>query len=110
MNGPFSNAPPPAPPAIPVEFQALCPAPQLLPGESLDQYRALQAAIFQDIAPRSAIECLLAIDIAELSWEMQRYRVLRHRLLNTYRQKAIEMALRRIDMVAIAPDVQDMAE
>lgn len=78
--------------------------------KSLDQYRALQAVIFQDIAPRSAIEWLLAIDIAALSWEMQRYRVLRHRLLNTYRQKAIEMALRRIDMVAIAPDLQDMAE
>lgn len=36
--------------------------------------------------------------------------MLRHRLLNTYRQKAIEIALRRIDMVGIAPDLQDMAE
>lgn len=110
MNAPFSKATPPAASAIPAEFQALSPAPQLLPGESLDHYRALQACIFQDIAPRSAIEWLLAIDVAELSWEMQRYRVLRHRLLTTYRQKAIEIALRRVDMVAIAPHLQDMAE
>ncbi|MGY3508901.1 hypothetical protein [Bradyrhizobium lupini] len=41
---------------------------------------------------------------------MQRYRVLRHRLLNTYRHKAIEMTLRRIDVVGIAPDFQNGAE
>src|SRR4051794_4718578 len=103
MNGPSSNVTPPTTSAISVEFQALCPAPQLLPGESIDHYRALQTVIFRDIAPQSAIEWLLAIDVAELSWDMQRYRVLRHRLLNTYRQQAIEMALRRIDMVPIAP-------
>lgn len=110
MNGPFSNAPPLAASAISVEFQALCPAPQLLPGESIDHYRALQAAIFQDIAPQSAIEWLLAIDVAELSWEIQRYRILRHKLLESYRQKAIEMTLRRIDVAGIAPDFKDAAE
>lgn len=41
---------------------------------------------------------------------MQRYRILRHRLLSTYRQKAIEMTLRRIDVAGIAPDFQDVAE
>ncbi|WP_244611936.1 hypothetical protein [Bradyrhizobium amphicarpaeae] len=95
---------------MPSEFEALCPSPQLLPGESIDQYHALQAAIFRDLDPRSAIEWLLAIDIAELSWEMQRYRTLRHRLLNTYRQKAIEITLRRIDVVGIAPEFQDAAK
>lgn len=94
---------------VPSEFEALCPSPQLLPGENIDQYRAIQAAIFRDISPQSAIEWLLAIDIAELSWEMQRYRVLRHRLLTTYRQKAIEMTLRRIDVTGIAADFQDVA-
>ncbi len=109
MNGPF-NAPAPTASAIPIEFQALCPAPQLLPGESIDHYRAVQAAIFQDIAPQSAIEWLLAIDVAELSWEIQRYRILRHKLLESYRQKAIEMTLRRIDVAGIAPDFKDAAE
>lgn len=96
--------------ALPSEFEALCPLPQLLPGENIDQYHALQAAIFRDLGPQSAIEWLLAIDIAELSWEMQRYRLLRHRLLSTYRQKAIEMTLRRIDVAGIVPHFQNAAE
>jgi len=87
--------------SLPPSFQALCPPPQLLPGESIDHYQALQAAIFQDLAPHTAIEWLLAIDIAELSWEMQRYRVLRHRLLVAYRQRAVESTLRRIDVAGV---------
>ncbi|WP_247367163.1 hypothetical protein [Bradyrhizobium sp. 18] len=110
MNGPVSLPPPQSAIVLPSEFEALCPPPQLLPGENIDHYHAVQAAIFRDIDPQSAIEWLLAIDIADLSWEMQRYRVLRHRLLSTYRQKAIEMTLRRIDMAGIAPDFQDVAE
>lgn len=70
----------------------------------------LRQAIFADLAPRSAIEWLLAIDIAELSWEIQRYRLLRHKLLETCRQKAIEATLRRIDLVGIRPECQDEAE
>ncbi|MGY8678198.1 hypothetical protein Q2941_10290 [Bradyrhizobium sp. UFLA05-153] len=96
--------------ALPVEFEVLAPPPLLLPGEQLDHYQALRQAIFADLAPRSAIEWLLAIDVAELSWEIQRYRVLRHKLLETYRQKAIEAALRRIDMVGIDPDFEREAE
>ncbi|MCK1429548.1 MULTISPECIES: hypothetical protein [unclassified Bradyrhizobium] len=110
MNGPFSNATPATTSAIPVEFQVLCPAPQLLPGESIEQHRALQAVIFRDIAPQSGIEWLLAIDVAELSWEMQRYRILRHKLLESYRQKAIEMTLRRIDVPGIVPDFKNDGE
>ncbi|WP_247460669.1 hypothetical protein [Bradyrhizobium sp. 62] len=106
----MSNATPATTSAIPAEFQALCPAPQLLPGESIDHYRALQTVIFRDIAPQSAIEWLLAIDVAELSWEMQRYRILRHKLLESYRQKAIEMTLRRIDVPGIVPDFKHDAE
>ncbi|WP_448041530.1 hypothetical protein [Bradyrhizobium liaoningense] len=110
MNGPANLAQPQSASVLPSQFEALCHSPQLLPGENIDQYYALQAAIFRDLAPQSAIEWLFAIDIAELSWEMQRYRVLRHRLLNTYRQKAIEMTLRRVDFAGIAPEFQDIAE
>lgn len=35
---------------------------------------------------------------------------LRHRLLNTYRQKAAEISLRRIDVAGIAPELQGIAE
>ncbi|BBO03834.1 MULTISPECIES: hypothetical protein [Bradyrhizobium] len=96
--------------ALPVELEALAPPPLLLPGEQLEHYQALQQAIFADLAPRSAIEWLLAIDIAELSWDIQRYRMLRHKLLETYRQTAVEAALRRIDMVGIDPEFEAEAE
>lgn len=110
MNGPVSLPQPHSASILPSQFQALCPPSQLLPGENIDHYHAVQAAIFGDIEPQSAIEWLLAMDIAELSWEVQRYRILRHRLLKTYRQKAIEITLRRVDVAGIAPDFQDAAE
>lgn len=92
------------------ELEALCPPPQLLPGENLEHYHTLQAAIFCDLAPQSAIEWLLAIDIVELSWEMQRYRMLRQRVLAVYRQRAVEISLRRIDIAAIAPEIREQAK
>ena len=110
MNGPFQTAQQLTATVLPAEFEVLAPPPLLLPGENLDHYQALRQAIFADLAPRSAIEWLLAIDVAELSWEIQRYRVLRHKLLETYRQKAIEAALRRIDIVGIAPEFEEEAE
>jgi hypothetical protein len=110
MNAPFQTAQQLIVSALPAEFEALAPPPLLLPGENLERYHALRQAIFADLAPRSAIEWLLAIDVAELSWEIQRYRVLRHKLLETYRQKAIEAALRRIDIVGIAPEFEEEAE
>jgi hypothetical protein len=110
MNGPFQTAQQLPATALPVEFEVLAPPPLLLPGESLDHYTTLRQAIFADLAPRSAIEWLLAIDVAELSWEIQRYRCLRHKLLETQRQQAIAAALRRIDLVGIAPEFNDEAE
>lgn len=47
--------------------------------------------------------------MVELSREIQRYRILRNRLLTTYRQKAIEAALRHVDMAGIAPEFEDKA-
>jgi hypothetical protein len=110
MNGPFQTAQQLTATVLPVEFEVLAPPPLLLPGEKLERYQALRQAIFADLAPRSAIEWLLAIDVAELSWEILRYRLLRHKLLETYRQKAIEAALRRIDMIGIAPEFDEDAE
>lgn len=110
MNGPFPTAHQLTATALPIEFEAFAAPPLLLPGERLEHYQMLQQAIFADLAPRSAIEWLLAIDFAELSWEIQRYRLLRHKLLESYRQKAIEAALRRIDLVGIGPEWQDEAE
>lgn len=41
---------------------------------------------------------------------MRRYRILRHKLLESYRQKAIEMTVRRIDVPSIVPDLKKDAE
>ncbi|WP_198293684.1 hypothetical protein [Bradyrhizobium sp. WSM2793] len=103
MNGPVNLPQPQSVSVLPPRFEALCPPPQLLPGENIDNYQTLQAVIFRDPDPQSAIEWLLAIDVVELSWEMQRHRVLRHRPLSTYRKKAGEMTLRRVDLAGIAP-------
>ncbi|MBB4379881.1 hypothetical protein [Bradyrhizobium sp. SBR1B] len=110
MNGLFQTAGELTVTALPVEFESLAPPPLLLPGEQLEHYQALRQAIFTDLAPRSAIEWLLAIDVAELSWDIQRYRMLRHKLLESYRQKAVEAALRRIDIIGIDPNFEDQAE
>jgi hypothetical protein len=72
-----------------------------LPGESMENYLLLRQAIFAEVAPRSAIEWLLTIDIVELSWEIQRYRLLRHKLLERSRQQAIADALCQIDLIGI---------
>ncbi|MCJ9734179.1 hypothetical protein [Bradyrhizobium sp. PRIMUS42] len=110
MNGLFQTARELTATAVPVEFEALAPPPRLLPGEQLEHYHALRQAIFADLAPQSAIEWLLAIDVAELSWDIQRYRMLRHKLLETYRQRAVEATLRRIDLVGIYPEFEAEAE
>jgi hypothetical protein len=94
---------------LPVELATFDTPPLLLPGEELEHYRSFRQAVFTDIAPQSAIEWLLAIDVAEASWEIQRYRSLRQRLLEVYRQKAIEAALNRIDLAGIAPELRSKA-
>ncbi len=95
---------------MPAELEILAPTPLLLPGESREQYETLRQMIFADIAPQSTVEWLLATDVAELSWEIRRYRLLRHKLLDNYRQKAIEAALRAIDLVAIPEPNREAAE
>jgi hypothetical protein len=48
--------------------------------------------------------CILSSHHDFTAWEIQDCRILRHRLLATYRQKAIESALSRNDMAEIAPE------
>jgi hypothetical protein len=45
----------------------------------------------------------------QLSWDFQRYRILRHKTLESYRQKAIEQALRQIDCVGIPAAFENAA-
>jgi hypothetical protein len=58
-------------------LEAFARPPSLLPGERVEEYEALRTAIFCEIAPQCGIEWLLTIDLVELSWDIQRYRLLR---------------------------------
>lgn len=110
MNAPpFNNAQNLTPSNLPAEFESLSAPPLLLPGESLEKYKLMRQAILTDLAPRNVIEWLLAVDVVELSWEIQRYRVLRHKLLDHYREKAIEQTLRHIDLAELPPEMEDAA-
>ena len=104
MNGPVAAARQLAFTALPFEFEALMPPPQLLPGENLEHYQLLRQAIFAELAPKSFVEWLIAIDIADLSWDIRRYGFLRQKLLQDHRHHAVEAALRRIDLAGIAPE------
>jgi hypothetical protein len=104
MNAPFNSAQSLTLSNLPAEFESLSVPPLLLPGESLERYELMRQAIFADLAPRTAIEWLLAIDVVELSWEIQRYRVLRHKLLDHYRENAVEQTLRHIDLAELPPE------
>lgn len=109
MKAPFNTAQSPTLSNLPAEFASLSVAPLMLPGESLEKYELMRQAIFADLAPRTAIEWLLAIDVVELSWEIQRYRVLRHKLLDHHRENAIEQVLSYIDLAELPPDMEDAA-
>jgi hypothetical protein len=88
-----------APPSQ-MDLAVLAPNPSLLPGESLERYQFMRQAILADIAPQSAIEWLLVIDVVELSWEIERYRLLKRKVLDLFRRQAIEQGLLRIDLFA----------
>ncbi len=75
-------------------YEAITPPPLLLPGERLKDYQTLRRAIIEEITPTSTIEWLLTIDVVEISWELQRYRKLRHKMLEKSRQYAIANALK----------------
>src|SRR6202158_6595335 len=109
MNGPANIQPDRPNNQAPARFDAITTSPTLLPGERLEDYEALRGMIVCEIAPQSGIEWLWTMDLVELSWDIQRYRALRYKVLEMYRQNAIESALRRIDAAGIPTTWQDDA-
>ena len=109
MNAPFNTPQELAASLLPAEFESLSPPPLLLRGEAHEKYQLMRQAIFAELAPHSLIEWLLAIDVVELSWDVQRYRMLRHKLLEHYREKAIEQCLRHIDLLGIPSGAEESA-
>jgi hypothetical protein len=109
MNGPVNIQPDRPNNQAPARFDAITNPLTLLPGECLEDYEALRGMIVCEIAPQSGIEWLWTMDLVELSWDIQRYRVLRHKVLEMHRQNAIESALRRVDGAGIPSAFQEQA-
>jgi hypothetical protein len=80
--------------------------PCLMGGESVKEYELLRDLLIDDIAPRSCIEWLLLFDLAEVSWEILRYRRLKVRALELFRVKAVEALLLRLDGAGIHGDME----
>lgn len=87
--------------AVPAIFDRVVEPTFLMPGESLDDYKAIRDMILQEIAPQSGIEWLWAADLVELSWDIVRYRSLRQKMLKIRRQDAIAAMLQRLDLPGI---------
>jgi hypothetical protein len=94
----------------PEMFERIAHVPALLPGEHLEDYEALRRMIVGEVAPQSGIEWLWTLDLVELSWDIQRYRALRFKVLEMYRQNAVESSLRRVDSAGIPAYAQDDAD
>jgi hypothetical protein len=106
INALFNTPQPVAISRISRELEALVPPPKLLPDEILEHYQLIRQAILADIAPRSAIDWLLAFDMVELSWDIQRYRNPVPQGLRDLSPATIERALSRIDLVDFPPSLQ----
>jgi serine/threonine protein kinase HipA of HipAB toxin-antitoxin module len=66
--------------------------------------------MIDEVAPQSSIEWLWTIDLIELSWDVVRYRSLRAKVLEVYREAAVESLLQRVDSLGIPPAAQEMAQ
>jgi hypothetical protein len=95
---------------IPLELCALSESSFLLPGENRQEFEIIRDMMIDEVRPQSSIEWLWTLDLVELSWEILRYRGLKQRILDEYRQAAIKAILLRLDGAGIpAADVATLA-
>jgi hypothetical protein len=86
---------------IPAGLKAFSETSCLLPGESRTDFEAIRQLMIDDIRPETNLEWLWLLDFAELSWEILRYRRLKQRVLDAFREGAIETILLRLDSAGI---------
>jgi hypothetical protein len=89
--------PVPARIAIPTQLKAFSEISCLLPGEKQEDFETIRQMMIDDIQPENNLEWLWLLDLAELSWEILRYRQLKQRIIEAYRERAIEAILSRLD-------------
>jgi hypothetical protein len=88
--------------SIPAELRPFAEDTGLLPGERRREFETVRCMIIDDVRPKTPIEWLWILDLAEMSWEILRYRCLKQKILESYRQAAIEALLQRLDGSGIA--------
>jgi len=94
--------------SIPAELKSFAENTCLLPGESRREFENIRCMIIDDFRPTTHIEWLWILDLAEMSWEILRYRCLKQKILESYRQAAIEALLQRLDGSGIAAPATQM--
>jgi hypothetical protein len=82
---------------IPAQLKAFSEISCLLPGENQADFETIRQMMIDDIQPENNLEWLWLLDLAELSWEILRYRQLKQRIIEAYRERAIEAILLRLD-------------
>jgi hypothetical protein len=81
--------------------------PSLLPGENKRDFEALRRMMIEEIRPETKIEWLWLLDLVERSWEILRYRGLKQRILDKYREAAIASILHRINSAGMPPEMSE---
>ena len=96
--------------SMPVQIKSLLKPQRLLPGESQTDYAIVRQMIIDEVVPQTSIEWLWTIDLIELSWDVVRYRSLRGKVLEIYREAAVESLLEKVDSLGIPPAAREMAQ
>lgn len=92
----------------PSELMFLIEQPCLMPGENRQDFEALRLVMIEEIRPETKIEWLWLQDLVERSWEILRYRRLKQRVLESFRQAAIASILHAIDSAGMPPETSEM--
>jgi hypothetical protein len=96
--------------SMPAQFRSLFEPTRLLPGEWQTHYETIRQMMIDEVAPQTNIEWLWTIDLIELSWDVVRYRSLREKVLEVYRETAVESLLQRVDGWGIPSAAKEMAQ
>lgn len=99
---------PPMYPAVPdtdPELIQMFGPPPLHEGEDKDAYEALHTRLRQAVMPTDIIEEIWVRDVADLTWESRRLRVLKAKLMEVTSAQWIEKALKKV-----MPDSSDRKE
>jgi hypothetical protein len=89
--------------------------PPVLISESADEFARLRDALKDELKPHGAIEELTVDELADLTWEIRRYRRAKTTLINSAFHRALENLLKRVcpapgqSAYDIKEDIEDLA-